>query len=333
MVKLVASAADDPAVLAIKQTLYRTSGDSPIVRPWPRRRARQAGGCLVELKARFDEEQQHRLGPRLEEPASTWSTASPAQDPRQGRPGRAPRERTACVRYVHLATGNYNAAPRSLYTDIGLFTCDEDIAGDVTNLFNYLTGYSLQPRITRSSWSRQCTCASASRPIDREIEHAPRRQAGTRSSSRSTRWMTGRSSRRSTAASQAGVKIELIVRSICGLRPGVPGVSDNVRVISIVGRFLEHARIFAFHSGDSTRGVHRILGHDVRNLDHRVEVLTPVEDVACQRELLAAIDLELDDTALAWQLHPDGRWEHVRPAAGADAFNSQEALMRRALAR
>jgi len=134
-------------------------------------------------------------------------------------------------------------------------------------------------------------------------------------------------------ASQAGVKVDLIVRSICGVRPGVAGVSDNVRAVSIVGRFLEHARVFAFHSGATSRMFTGSSDMMVRNLDHRVEVMTPVEDPACQRELLGALDLELSDTALAWDLHPDGRWVHRRPDDAQAPFNSQDALMQRARAR
>ena len=133
-------------------------------------------------------------------------------------------------------------------------------------------------------------------------------------------------------ASQAGVKVDLIVRSICGVRPGMAGVSDNVRVISIVGRFLEHARIFAFHSGSTTRMFTGSSDMMVRNLDHRVEVMTPVEDPACQRELLGALDLELSDNALAWDLYPDGRWVQRHSHDGEAPLNSQDALMQRARA-
>ena len=184
----------------------------------------------------------------------------------------------------------------------------------MANLFNYLTGFGRPPEYRKILVAPVHLRDGLIAEFDRVIE-AHRAGIPGRVVMKLNALIDGPIIEAIYRASQAGVKVDLIVRSICGLRPGFAGVSDNVRVISIVGRFLEHARIFAFHSGlgdaECSSGSADMM---VRNLDHRVEVMTPVEDPACQRELLDALDLELSDTALAWDLYPDGRWVHAAPA-------------------
>jgi len=331
--RFVVNAVDDPSVLAIKQTVYRTSGDSPIVPALIR--AAESGiqtVCLVEVKARFDEERNIHWARAMERAGVHVVYGIPALKTHGKLCLVVRQEGDAVARYVHIGTGNYNPATASLYTDVGLFTCDAEITGDVANLFNYLTGFGRPPEYRKILVApvhlRDGLIAEFNRVI---AAH----QAGTpgRVVMKLNALIDGPIIEAIYRASRAGVKVDLIVRSICGLRPGVAGVSDNVRVISIVGRFLEHARIFVFQSGASTRVFTGSADMMVRNLDHRVEVMTPVEDPACQQELLEALDLELADTGLAWDLHPDGRWEQRRPAEGQEPLNSQDTLMRRARAR
>ncbi len=331
--RFVVNAVDDPSVLAIKQTVYRTSGDSPIVPALIR--AAESGiqtVCLVEVKARFDEERNIHWARAMERAGVHVVYGIPALKTHGKLCLVVRQEGDAVARYVHIGTGNYNPATASLYTDVGLFTCDAEITGDVANLFNYLTGFGRPPEYRKILVAPVHLRDGLIAEFDRVIAA---HQAGTpgRVVMKLNALIDGPIIEAIYRASRAGVKVDLIVRSICGLRPGVAGVSDNVRVISIVGRFLEHARIFVFQSGASTRVFTGSADMMVRNLDHRVEVMTPVEDPACQRELLEALDLELADTELAWDLHPDGRWEQRRPAEGQEPLNSQESLMRRARAR
>jgi len=330
--RFVVNAVDDPSVLAIKQTVYRTSGDSPLVPALIRAAERGIQTvCLVEVKARFDEERNIRWARAMERAGVHVVYGIPALKTHGKLCLVVRQEGDVVVRYVHIGTGNYNPATANLYTDVGLFTCDAEITRDVANLFNYLTGFGRPPEYRKILVAPVHLRDGLIAEFDQVINA---HRAGTPGHvvMKLNALIDGPTIEAIYRASQAGVKVDLIVRSICGVRPGVVGVSDNVRVISIVGRFLEHARIVAFHSGTTTRMFTGSSDMMVRNLDHRVEVMTPVEEPGCQRELLTALDLELSDTALAWDLHPDGRWVHRRPNDGQVPFNSQEALMRRALA-
>ena len=330
--RFVVNAVDDPSVLAIKQTVYRTSGDSPIVPALIR--AAEHGiqtVCLVEVKARFDEERNIRWARGMERAGVHVVYGIPALKTHGKLCLVVRQEGDHVVRYVHIGTGNYNPATASLYTDVGLFTCDADITRDVANLFNYLTGFGQPPQYQKILVAPVHLRDGLIAEFDRVIE-AHRAGKPGRVVMKLNACIDGPIIEAIYRASQAGVKVDLIVRSICGLRPGIAGVSDNVRVISIVGRFLEHARIFAFHSGPQARVFIGSADMMVRNLDHRVEVMTPVDDPACQRELLEAMEMMLADNRLAWELHADGSWEHLRPEAGREPFNSQDALMLRAVA-
>ncbi|MFN8121177.1 MAG: polyphosphate kinase 1 [Thermoleophilia bacterium] len=329
--RFVVQAVDDPDVLAIKQTVYRTSGDSPIVPALIRAAERGIQSiCLVELKARFDEERNIRWARAMERAGVHVVYGIPGLKTHAKLCMVARREGDRVRRYCHIGTGNYNPSTARLYTDIGLFTCDEATTTDVANLFNHLTGFARPPRYERllvaPSHLREGLVAEIERVVAAHREGVPGRVVMKMNS-----LMDGPVTEAIYRASQAGVPVDLVIRGICGLRPGVPGVSENVRVVSVVGRFLEHARIFAFHSGDDARVWIGSADMMVRNLDHRVEAVAPVDDPACRRELLAALELMLSDTALAWRLDPSGAWSRVLPAEGEEPLNSQSAFMARAL--
>ncbi|MFP5451382.1 MAG: polyphosphate kinase 1 [Thermoleophilia bacterium] len=328
--RFVEQAVEDPNVLAIKQTVYRTSGDSPIV-PALMRAAEEGKQtvCLVEVQARFDEERNIQWARALERAGVHVVYGLSGLKTHAKLAMVVRREGDRVRRYVHIGTGNYNPSTARLYTDMGLFTCREDLAEDVADLFNHLTGFGRPPSYR----------AALVAPVHRrdgiigEIERvvaAHRPGSPSRVVMKMNSLIDGPLIEAIYRASCAGVQVDLIVRGIAGLRPGVPGVSDNVRVISIVGRFLEHSRVFAFTAEGRTR--HWIGSADMmaRNLDNRVELVTPVDDPVAQRELEAVIDLQLADTALAWELGPDGGWTHRRAPDGAEPLNSQDALMERA---
>ena len=325
----VRQAASDPKVLAIKQTLYRTSGDSPIVEALIR--AAEQGkqvSALVELKARFDERANIAWARALEE-AGVHVV--------YGLVGFKTHSKTALVvrqeddgirRYCHVGTGNYNPKTARLYEDIGLLSADPDLGADLTDLFNFLTGYSRQHQYRK-------LLLAPTQLRARMVELIERESNGDRPG-RIVMKMNNLVDRAVIdalyQASAAGTSIDLIVRGICCLRPGVPGLSENIRVRSIVGRFLEHSRIYAF--GDGQEGPVRYLigSADMmpRNLDKRIEVLVPVEAPELQARLGQIIDANLADDVQAWELHGDGHWSKVPTAAGAA---TQACLMELALER
>ena len=327
--QFVVNAVEDPSVLAIKQTVYRTSGDSPIVPALIEAAERGIQTvCLVEVKARFDEERNIRWARAMERAGVHVVYGMPGLKTHGKLCLVVRREGNVVRRYVHIGTGNYNPSTARLYTDVGLFTCNDAVTRDVANLFNYLTGFGQPPQYEKILVAPAHLRDGLIAQIDRVIE-AHRSGVQGRIVIKLNALIDGPMIEAIYRASRAGVMVDLIVRSICGLRPGIAGVSDNVRVISVVGRFLEHARIFSFHSGTQTRIFIGSADMMVRNLDHRVEVVTPVDDPACQRELLTALDLMLDDTALAWELQASGDWIRKTAAPGEAPLNSQQALMDR----
>jgi polyphosphate kinase len=331
--RFIEQAVEDPDVLAIRQTLYRTSGDTPIV-PALIRAAEQGKQtvCLVELQARFDEERNIRWARALERAGvhvvyglvGLKTHAKAAMVVR--------REGGRMRRYVHIGTGNYNPTTARLYTDIGLFTCRDDICEDVADLFNYLTGFARPPAyrkvLVAPAHLRNGIVAEIDRVAEAHAAGIPGRVV-----MKLNALVDGPVTEAIYRASQVGVPVDLVIRGICGLRPGIPGVSETVNVISIVGRFLEHARVFAFHSGDDSRYYVGSADMMMRNLDHRVELVTPVEDRAACAEIEEILRLALADTALAWQMHPDGTWTPIEPAPGAEPLDSQKILMERATRR
>ncbi len=328
--RFIEQAVDDPNVLAIKHTIYRTSGDSPIV-PALIRAADQGKQAvvMVEVKARFDEEKNIRWARSLERSGVHVVYGLVGLKTHCKLALVVRREGSRTVRYVHIGTGNYHPSTARLYTDLGLFTCRPDITADVSDLFNHLTGFA-RPRTYRRLWVapsdlRDRILREIQRCVD---EHEPERPA------RIVMKMNALVDRATIAAlyraSQAGVEIQLIIRGICCLRPGVPGLSENIRVVSILGRFLEHSRIYRFET--ATGSTTHIGSPDLmpRNLDARIEVVTPVDDPALLAEITTVLDLALADTAGAWVLEADGTWRRRHPENGTP-FSSQEALMMRAI--
>lgn len=326
--RFVLEASDDPKVLAIKMTLYRTSSDSKIIQYLID--AAQDGKqvtVVVELKARFDEAANIRWANRLEEAGIhvTYGVLGLKTHSKVILVVR--RDFNGLRRYAHIGTGNYHAGTARLYCDLGLLTCDPQIGEDLTELFNYLTtGY-----VPKRHYRKLLPAPKVLKPallarIEREIEHA---QAGRPTLIQFK--MNALEDKDVTAAlyraSQAGVRVDLIVRDTCRLRPGIPGLSENVRVISIVGRFLEHTRIFYFLNGGAEEYFIGSADCMKRNLESRVEVVTPVETPELQRDLRQMLDVQLGDRRSAWEMQPDGSYIQRTPAEGEDPRGSQEILI------
>jgi polyphosphate kinase len=302
----ISRAAEDPKVLAIKQTLYRTSGEeSPIVRALIR--AAEAGKqvvALVELKARFDEQANIAWARALEE-AGVHVVYGVVGLKTHAKISLVVRQEADGIRrYAHIGTGNYNPNTATIYEDVGLLTSDPDLGADLTDLFNYLTGYSRKEKFRRLLVAPLTLRDRILDLIRREAERPGGRIVG-----KVNNLIDAAVIDALYEASSAGARIDLIVRSICGLRPGVPGLSENIRIRSIVGRYLEHARILRFGPEDGER-TYLIGSADLmpRNLDWRVEALAPVTDAALRTRLDEILELSLTDDTLAWDLQSDGSW-------------------------
>jgi polyphosphate kinase len=326
--RFVLEASLDPKVLAIKMTLYRTSEDSKIIEYLID--AAQNGKqvtVVVELKARFDEAANIRWANRLEEAGIhvTYGVLGLKTHSKVILVVR--RDYNGLRRYAHIGTGNYHAGTARLYCDLGLLTCDPAISEDLTELFNYLTtGY-----VPKRHYRKLLPAPKVLKPgllarIDREIGHA---KAGKPALIQFK--MNALEDKEVTAAlyraSQAGVQVDLIVRDTCRLRPGIPGISENVRVISIVGRFLEHTRIFHFRNGGNEEYFIGSADCMKRNLESRVEVVAPVDTPELQRELRQILDIQLNDRRSAWDMQPDGTYIQRIPGEGDDPRSSQQMLM------
>lgn len=326
--RFVLQAVEDPDVLAIKQTVYRTSEDSPLVPSLieAAEHGKQAV-CLVELKARFDERANIAWARKLEESGVHVVYGLPAMKTHAKCLLVVRREGGGVRRYVHIGTGNYHPKTARLYTDFGLFTCDEALGADVAEMFNFLTGYGrpegFREVLVAPTFMLDALCERIDRVIDA-------RRAGRPATVRMkmNALVHPRIIEKLYDASCAGVPVDLNVRGICCLVPGVPGVSENVRVVSVLGRFLEHSRIYAFDRGEGE--VEVLMGSaDLmpRNLDNRVELLTPVTDPGCRADLLDTLERSLADDAGAWDLHRDGSWTRRRPVPGQAARSVQQELM------
>ncbi len=328
--RFILEAAEDPQVLAIKMTLYRTSRDSSFVGALIR--AAEEGkqvAVLVELKARFDEQRNLAIAQRLEK-AGVHVVYGVVGFKTHTKLAMAVRQEEEGLRtYVHVGTGNYNARTATLYTDVGLFTSDPQLVGDVIELFHTLTGRSLGRQYRKllvaptNMRDKFLDCIAAER-------HAAERGEPAFITAKMNQLQDEKIIKALYEASQAGVKVDLIIRGFCCLRPGVPGLSDNIRVVSILGRFLEHSRIFRFHNGGER--VHFIGSADwmVRNLDYRVEAIAPVEDKHAQEQLDGILDSALETSEHVWQLGADGTWSPARLGEGGEF---QQRLMRRAVER
>jgi polyphosphate kinase len=323
-------AAADPEVIAIKSTVYRTSDDTPLVPALidASERGKQTV-CLVEIKARGDERRNIEWSRSLEQAGVHIVYGFPGLKIHAKTTLVVRREAGGLRRYVHLGTGNYNAVTARTYEDYGLFTADEDIAADVADLFNHLTGFG-RPGEFRKLLVAPFTLR------DRLIEEI-RLVAGAAEAGKKARIrikVNGLTHPQVIdelyAASSAGAKIELLVRGVCSLRPGVPELSEHIRVRSVIGRFLEHSRLFAFDAADRSAVFMGSADLMPRNLDHRVEVVTPVEDLALQAELSSTFEALWRDTAASFELDASGRWERVQAKKDERPRSGQQTLMRRA---
>jgi polyphosphate kinase len=284
---------------------------------------------MVEVKARFDEEKNIRWARSLERAGVHVVHGFTDLKTHCKLALVVRREDGVARRYVHIGTGNYNPGTARLYTDLGLFTCREDITSDVSDLFNHLTGFARPGRYRKLLVAPAELRARLTEEIRRcAVEHDPEQPA--RMVLKMNALADGDMIAELYRASQAGVEIDLIVRGICCLRPGVPGLSERIRVCSILGRFLEHARVYTFRTAERTTTYIGSADLMARNLDNRIEVVTPVEDPALVHELDVALELMLADTAGAWTLDGDGVWRRRDPAEGEEPFSSQLALMERA---
>ncbi len=315
---LVEQAADDPHVLAIKQTLYRTSGDSPVVGALMRAadKGKQVT-AIVELMARFDEERNIQWARALEEAGAHVIYGIRGMKVHAKVCMVVRRTPGGIRRYVHLGTGNYNDRTARLYTDVGLLTSSPEIGGDASAFFNALTGFSDPPRMKKLVMAPTHLRERLVKLIERETRRA---QAGQPSMIRAkmNTLVDERVILALYGASQSGVRVLLNVRGACALRPGVAGLSEQVTVVSIVGRFLEHARVFHFLNGGEDEVFLSSADWMPRNLDRRVELMTPVEEPGCRRKLLDVLDVLFRDNVKGRRLGPDGTWV-VPPRPASDA--------------
>jgi polyphosphate kinase len=321
--RFVEQAVADPNVLAIKQTVYRTSDDSPLVPALidATERGKQAV-ALVELQARFDERMNIHWAKALEEAGVHVVYGQPALKTHAKCVLVVRREGDGVRNYVHIGTGNYHSATARLYTDFGLFTTDEQIGADVADMFNYLTGYGrplhyrkvlMAPNDLRDGIIAQIEQTTAAHSQGSPAAIAMKMNS----------LVDGRCIRALYEASQAGVRVDLNIRGICCLRPGVQGVSENIRVVSIVGRLLEHSRVYAFER-DGEHTIY-IASADLmpRNLDHRVELAVPVESAELRAELLDTLERGFADNQNSWELDSDGIWHRHSPAPGEQSRSLQ----------
>ena len=324
VINFLKTAASDPNVLAIKQTLYRVGPNSPVVQALLE--AVQNGkqvAVLVELKARFDEESNIEWARALEHEGVHVVYGLLGLKTHSKMALVVRKEGEHIRRYIHLATGNYNAVTAQMYTDLGLFTSDEDIAEDVSNIFNYLTGYSAKKDYHKCLVAPINLRSGLEALIKREIEHQERGEQGHlifKINSLVDKPMT----QLLYQAAQAGVKVDLLVRSMCCLRPVIKGLSDNIQVKSIVGRFLEHTRIYWFRNGGNDEVYLGSADLMLRNLDRRVELLFPIEDKRLVRHLRdEVLAIYMADNVKVRRMLSDGTYVRVQPGPDEQPINSQ----------
>jgi polyphosphate kinase len=324
--RFVEQAVNDPKVLAIKMTVYRTSDDTPLVPALIRatEKGKQAV-CLVEVKARGDERANIQWARSMEEAGVHVVYGHPALKTHAKCLLVVRREGDGARHYVHIGTGNYHPKTARLYTDFGLFTCDEQIGADVADMFNFLTGYARPRRYRRvlvaPNFLRDAMIAEIERTVAAHEAGQPARIALKMNS-----LVDRRCIRALYRASQAGVRIDLNIRGICCLVPGLPGVSETISVNSVVGRFLEHSRIFAFERDGETKVYIGSADLMPRNLDTRVELVAPVDDPALREDLLDTLERSLADDTNSWDLGPDSLWRRRTPR-GPEPRSVQRELM------
>jgi polyphosphate kinase len=325
--QFITQAAYDENVLAIKMTLYRTSGDSPIINALisAAENGKQVA-VLVELKARFDEENNINWAKKLEKVGVHVVYGLVGLKTHTKIVLVVRQEKNKISRYAHIGTGNYNPKTAKLYTDLGLLTCREDLCADLTDLFNYLTGYSRQKSYRKLLVAPVTLRDKMTAMILREAENCRQGKSG-RIIAKMNALVDSKIIAALYEASQAGVKIDLIIRGICCLKPGIPQVSENINVISIIGRFLEHSRIFYFHNQGEEEVYIGSADWMSRNLNRRVEAITPVEDQKLAQDLQEILGIMLADNRQAWELQNDGSYIQRRPIDEKHSQSTQEILM------
>ncbi|MFI5234324.1 MAG: polyphosphate kinase 1 [Gemmatimonadales bacterium] len=328
--RFIRESTEDPDVLGIKLTLYRTGADAAIARALQQaaERGKQVA-VLIELQARFDEENNISWARRLEDAGVHVSYGVAGLKTHTKVMLVVRREGDQMRRYVHIGTGNYNPKTARLYTDFGLFTADPELAADLTDLFNVLTGFA-QP----AAYRKLIVAPKGMRQrflslIHREAEHA-RAGREARILAKMNALVDPEIIAALYDASQAGATVDLIVRGVCCLRPGVPGVSERIRVVSIVGRFLEHSRAFVFHNDGQDEVFIGSADWMPRNLDRRIEAVTPIIDPVHRATIRQVLRLMLEDNRQAWELGPDGDWTQHHPAPGEVERATQTLLMEHA---
>jgi polyphosphate kinase len=330
VVDFIRTAAEDPDVLAIKQTLYRVGTNSPVVEALMA--ARESGkqvAVLVELKARFDEENNIVWARALERAGVHVVYGLLGLKTHAKMCLVVRREADGIRRYAHLGTGNYNPVTARVYSDLGMFTTDREITSDVSDLFNAITGYSRQETYRRLLVAPTGLREGILARVDREIDHQQQGRGG-HIAMKMNSLVDPACIQALYRASQAGVKVDLQVRGICCLRPGLENVSDNITVTSVVGRFLEHARIFWFANGGDDDLLLGSADLMPRNLDGRVEVVFPVLAPELRREVRDDIlRTHLEDTAKARRLRADGTWTRVQPSGDEPPLDSQARIIER----
>jgi len=328
--RFVEEAAVDDRVLAIKQTLYRTSDESPIVRALIQ--AAEAGkqvAVLVEVKARFDEANNIEWGRMLENAGVHVAYGLVGLKTHTKATLIVRKDDDGLRTYCHIGTGNYHPKTARLYTDLGLLTCDPELGYDVVNLFHYLTGYAPDQSYKKVLVAPRDMRKAFNRLIQQEIKNQKEFENGRIIAKMNALDDLGMI-RRLYVASQAGVQIDLIIRGHSRLRPGLPGFSDNIRIISILGRFLEHDRIFYFHNNDQPKVFIGSADWRGRNLMQRVELIAPIEDPDLRQRCIHILEDAMGDNRLAWELDAQGRYRLRQAAVTDEENNFHEMLMKQA---